>query len=87
MTTSSRSRKLVRLGFTSVTFSAGSSSIARPLLEGKPRRDVFLSSLGHILGKQRLFLQRHFIYPTAWNSESLKDFIDRSELIVPFPIP
>jgi hypothetical protein len=42
------------------------------------------SSLAVTIGQQRLFLQPHFVYPAAWNSESLKDFIDRSELIAPF---
>jgi hypothetical protein len=43
-----------------------------------------LSNLGVTIGQQRLFLQPHFIYPAASNSESLKEFIDRSELVAPF---
>jgi hypothetical protein len=51
---------------------------------GKTDSRRVLSTLGVIMGGQRLFLQPHFIYPAAWNSESLKHFIDRSELIAPF---
>jgi hypothetical protein len=43
-----------------------------------------LSFLIVTIGQQRLFLQPHFVYPAAWNSDPLKDFIDRSELIAPF---
>jgi hypothetical protein len=43
-----------------------------------------MSSLGVIIGRRRLFLQPDFIYPAPWNSEPLKDFIDRTESIVPF---
>lgn len=50
--------------------------------ENEPRR--ILSRLGVTIGQQRLLLQPHFVYPVAWTSESLKDFIDRSELIAPF---
>jgi hypothetical protein len=50
--------------------------------EREPRNDV--SILGLTLGQQRLFLQPHFIYPAPWTSESLKDFIDRTELVAPF---
>jgi hypothetical protein len=48
----------------------------------EPRNCV--SHLGVTIGQQRLFLQPSFIYPASCNSESLKDFIDRSELIAPF---
>jgi hypothetical protein len=43
-----------------------------------------LSILGVTIGRQRLFLQPHFIYPAAWNSEFLRHFVDRSELVAPF---
>jgi hypothetical protein len=43
-----------------------------------------MSSLRLIFGGRRLFLQRVFIYPAPWNSEPLKDFIDRTESTVPF---
>ena len=43
-----------------------------------------MSSLGLIFGRSRLFLQPTFIYPAPWNSEPLKDFIDRTEATVPF---
>jgi hypothetical protein len=51
---------------------------------GGADRRIGVSRLGIHLGGQRLFLQPHFVYPAPWNSEVLKDFIDRSELVVPF---
>jgi hypothetical protein len=35
-------------------------------------------------GQRRLFLQPAFVYPAPWTSESLKEFINRTEAIVPF---
>jgi hypothetical protein len=35
-------------------------------------------------GQRRLFLQPAFVYPAPWTSDSLKEFIDRTEAIVPF---
>jgi hypothetical protein len=52
--------------------------------EGNAEARRILSVLGVTIGRQRLFLQPYFIYPAAWNSEVLKDFIDRSESVVPF---
>lgn len=42
------------------------------------------SHLAVTIGQQRLFLQPLFVYPAAWTSEALKDFIERSELLAPF---
>jgi hypothetical protein len=50
--------------------------------ESESRR--ILSILGVTMGQQRLFLQPRFVYPAAWNSNALKDFIGRSEWIAPF---
>ena len=47
-----------------------------------PRNSVSL--LGVTIGQQRLFLQPNFVYPASYDSEFVKDFIDRTELIVPF---
>lgn len=47
------------------------------------RRDP-RSSLGVIVGGGRLFLQPNFIFPAPWNSEVLKNFLARLELISPF---
>jgi hypothetical protein len=55
---------------------------AKPTSESESRNRT--SFLGIIVGQKRLFLQPNFIYPAPWNSESLKDFIDRTESIVPF---
>jgi hypothetical protein len=52
--------------------------------EGEVETRRILSVLGVTIGQQRLFLQPNFIYPAAWNSELLRDFIDRSESIMPF---
>ena len=46
------------------------------------RRSV--STLGLIAGQRRLFLQPKFVYQAPSNSESPKDFIDRTESMVPF---
>ncbi|WP_194476350.1 hypothetical protein [Bradyrhizobium sp. CCBAU 53338] len=43
-----------------------------------------MSRLGLILGQQRLFLQPLFVYPGPWDAERVRDFIDRTEAIIPF---
>jgi hypothetical protein len=42
------------------------------------------SRLAVIAGRRRLFLQPFFVYPGPSSSESVKDFVDRTEAIVPF---
>jgi hypothetical protein len=42
------------------------------------------SHLTVTIGQQRLLLQPLFVYPAAWMSQSLKDFIERSEPLAPF---
>jgi hypothetical protein len=47
-------------------------------------RDPASSVLVVTVGQRRTFLQPHFVYLAAWNAPSLRDFIDRSEPLVPF---
>jgi hypothetical protein len=41
------------------------------------------SFLAVTVGQRRMFLQPHFVYPAGWNTPSLRDFLDRSEPLVP----
>jgi len=36
------------------------------------------------LGQRRTFLRPDFVYPAAWNAQPLRDFLDRTEPLVPF---
>jgi hypothetical protein len=43
-----------------------------------------MSTLLVTIGQQRVFLQPLFVYPGAWDNERVRNFIDRTEAIVPF---
>ena len=60
----------------------GVSLAATGLAEAELQR--ISSHLSVTIGAQRLFLQPLFVYPAVWTSQSLKDFIERSEPLAPF---
>jgi hypothetical protein len=58
--------------------------VSDPVEENRAERDPASSFLFVTIGQRRTFLCPHFVYPAAWNTQPLRDFIDSSEPLVPF---